>query len=214
MSITDNVTAVFSSPEIGWVHFQFANRLIAPAAYRSMLDLLKNKRLKCAVKSEIGNRAEYDPSADTIFAGDDGFGGIYHDDKSVLIHEGLHAILDSMAGKDSAGKAAPMKGLADETMGYLAGAIYLVAVKDSSIRDTPDNQPALEAVKAVRAKIDALNAAAGIAKTPPFTFDGIPGANPPLSFGPPDVRALQAAIKQHRFYATTWNDTSQQDGIK
>jgi hypothetical protein len=214
MAVTENITTVFSSPEIGWIHFRFANRLIAPASYRSMLELLKSGRLNGGVNRDLGDRTEYNPSKDTIFAGNEGFGANLFVEKSVLVHEGVHAILDNMAGKDADGKAAPMKVLADETMGYLAGAMYLIVMHDAIVRDTPENKPSLEAVKAVRAKIEALNAAAEKAKTPPFNFDGVPGSNAPLEFTPTDVRALQAAIKQHPWYIKEWDDAAQHDGIK
>ncbi len=57
---------------------------------------------------------------------------MYHDEKSVLVHEAAHAVLDVLfAGRVIKGnrivQASPMRALDDEAIGFLAGAFYLVS---------------------------------------------------------------------------------------
>jgi hypothetical protein len=198
MSLKQNVINALMSAPVRWVNFSFANRMISPICFYMLAGYVNSGRVQCATDSSLSDHAEYDPGTDTIRAADGDYGGTYWDEKSTLIHECAHAILDCIyAGKDMSFKSAPMTVLDDETVGYLAGAIYLIAAGAGT--GGTKGEPDYEAREIARPKITAL-------MKKPWT-----GCET-IAFTNQDVATLQAAIKKHRFYKNTWSSTAKQNG--
>ena len=199
MSLKQNVINALMSPPVRWVNFTFANRMISPMCFYMLAGYVNSGRVQCATDANVTDRAEYDPTTDTIRAADGDYGSTYWDDKSNLIHECAHAILDCIyAGKDMSFKSAPMTVLDDETIGYLAGAIYLIAA--GAATGGTAGEPDYEARQIVRPKLATLMAKSWTGcETMKFTVQ--------------DVATLQAAIKKHRFYKNSWSSTAKQNGM-
>ena len=199
MGLQQNVINALMSPPVRWVNFNFAGRMVSPILYYMMAGYVNSGRVLCKSDSSLTDHAEFDPATDTIRARDGSYGDTYWDEKSNLIHECTHAIFDCIfAGKDVMGKAAPMKVLEDETIAYLAGSIYLIAANAGTGGTV--GQPDYEARQIVRPKVAAL-------MKKPWT-----GCET-MDISAADVTTLEAAIKRHRFYSSSWMNTSKQNGM-
>jgi hypothetical protein len=203
MGLKQNVISAFLSQPVRWVNFTFLNRMISPICYYVAASYVQNGRIKCATDANLTDRATYDPIDDVITARDNSFGETYWDEKSTLIHEGAHAILDCFyAGRDmNSAKVAAMRVVDDETIGYLAGAIYLLASKAGSLNGNEQGQPSYKAMKAAKPKLDALMAKPWSGcETMPFSVL--------------EVKDLQAAIHRHEFYKNEWSNKATHNGLK
>ena len=151
MGLRRNCINTFASAPVRWVNFKFANRMVAPIGFYLLAGHIANDRIKCDTNPRLKNHAEYDPTSNTIFAGHDGFGESYHDEKATLVHEGTHAMLDAFfggrdkkgkpLGRDMNGKRSNMTILDDETIAYLAEAIYLIGAKLSHYNKKATSSP-------------------------------------------------------------------------
>jgi hypothetical protein len=199
MGLQQNVLNALMSPPVRYVNFTFANRMISPICFYMLAGFVNSGRVQCKTNASVAGRAEFDPTNDEIVAEDGSFGDTYWDEKSTLIHECTHAILDCIyAGKDMDGKWSPMTVLDDETIGYLAGSIYLIAA-NAGTGGTP-GAPDYEARQVAKPKVAAL-----LAK--PWT-----GCDT-IAFTAQDVAPIQAAIKKHKFYSSNWSSTAKQNGM-
>src|SRR6476646_2033574 len=99
MSLKQNVINALMSPPVRWVNFTFKKRMISPICFYMMAGFVNSGRVQCETDSKLTDHAEYDPSDDKIRAQDGDYGSNYWDEKSNLIHECTHAILDLCAGK-------------------------------------------------------------------------------------------------------------------
>ena len=152
MGLKQNVMGALLSEPAKWVNFIHENRGIAPITLYHLAVHVHNDNVKTKVDTSIQGRiAYYDPQSNTIIASGHDFGSTYWDEKALLIHESAHAILDGIyAGKDMLGKKAPMRVIDDEIIGYMAGALYLVAANaGGSSKSDPEN----EALKIARSKL-------------------------------------------------------------
>jgi hypothetical protein len=188
MGLKSNVLATLSSPQVKWINFAFANRMLSPVMYRSLYGLVDGGTIKCEVDSNLNDTAMYDPAKNKLVASDGSYGETYFYQKALLIHESSHAILDCCYnGRDmNNDKAAGITVLADETIAYLAQAFYLVA----SNGNMPSNKsaPDYKAVAIVQPRLDA------IMKT------GWTGCDT-IYFTTSDVMSLQTSIKANPAYS-------------
>ena len=105
MGLRRNVINAFVSDPVKWVNFSFMNRMIAPIGFYQLVRDLQSDVVHVEVDSTLKDRAEYDPSSNTIRAIDHSFGETFWDEKAALIHEGAHAMLDRFfVGQDINGK--------------------------------------------------------------------------------------------------------------
>jgi len=201
MGLKENVINTLMSPPMKWVNFKFSNWGIQPFGFCILATYVNDGRIGVKVNHKLTDRATYDPVSNTIFARDHSFGATYWDEKSTLVHESAHAMLDCLyAGKNSEGRSASMRVVDDETIGYLAGAIYLLASGSANISSTSKGDPNNEALKAARPKLNEMKARG---------WDGCYT----MDFSTQDVRNLQAAIKAHAFYKADWNHRAVHNGI-
>jgi hypothetical protein len=196
MKLKDNLISALVSPPVRWVNFMHLNRGIAPIVFYRLAVDVHNGKVKTKVDSSIQGRiAYYDPGSNTVIASSHDFGSTYWDEKALLIHESAHAILDTIyAGKDMYGKKAPMKVVDDEIMGYLAGALYLVAAKAGG---PSQSGPEREALKIARSKLN-----------PDQPWDGCLT----FKFTPSELQPLRAAISSDPMYRSDANRTATHDG--
>jgi hypothetical protein len=198
MDLKSNVLATLASPQVKWINFAFANRMMSPIMYRSLYGLVDGGTVKCEVDSTLNDTAKYDPGNNKLIASDGGYGATYFYQKALLIHESSHAILDCCYnGRDMNNNAAAgITVLADETIAYLAQAFYLVASKGNM----PNNSasPDYKAVAIVEPRLDAI------------MKNGWTGCDT-IYFTTADVVSLQTAIKAHPFYSD-WASTAVHNG--
>ena len=198
MGLKSNVLATLSSPQVNWINFAFANRMMSPIMYRSLYGAVDGGKIKCEVDSNLSDTAKYDATNNKLFASDGSYGESYFYQKALLIHECSHAILDCWYnGRDmNNNKAAAITVLADETIAYLAQAFYLVA----SNGNMPSNStaPDYKAVAIVQPKLDAI------------MKKGWTGCDT-INFTPADVASLQTAIKAEPAYSN-WASTALHNG--
>ena len=182
MGLKSNVLATLSSPQVNWINFAFANRMMSPMMYRSLYGQVDGDKIKCEVDSNLDDTAMYDPANNKLTASDGSYGETYFYQKALLIHESSHAILDCYYnGRDmNNNKASGITVLAEETIAYLAQAFYLVASKGNM----PSNSaaPDYQAVEVVKPKLDAI------------MKNGWTGCDT-IYFTSTDVAGLQTAIK-------------------
>jgi hypothetical protein len=198
MGLKRNIIKALYSEPTRWVNFRFLNRMIAPMGFYHLASLVHTGKIKVNVDGTLTNKALYDPSSNTIIARDHSFGEDQLAEKAILIHEAAHALLDRFfSGHDINGKRSTMRVVDDETIGFLAGAIYAIAANVSGLfaRDKPSN----EAVKIARPKVKASMKRG---------WDGCYT----IDFSPREVFSLQAAIKAHPFYKAECHLPAQHDG--
>ena len=188
MGLKSNVLATLSSPQVNWINFAFANRMMSPMMYRSLYGQVDGDKIKCEVNSSLDDTAMYDPANNKLTASDGSYGETYFYQKALLIHEASHAILDCWYnGRDmNNNKASGITVLAEETIAYLAQAFYLVASKGNM----PSNSaaPDYKAVEIVKPKLDAI------------MKNGWTGCDT-IYFTTTDVASLQSAIKAEPAYS-------------
>ncbi len=196
MGLKDNLINALVSPPVRWVNFMHQNRGIAPIVFHRLAHDVHHNRVKTKVDRSIEGRvAYYDPGSNTIIASSPDFGNTYWDEKALLIHESAHAILDTIyAGKDMHGKKSPMKVVDDEIMGYLAGALYLVAAKAAG---SSKSGPEAAALKIARSKLN-----------PDRAWDGCLT----FQFTATELQPLRAAIASDPMYRSDANHTAHHDG--
>jgi hypothetical protein len=196
MGIKWNIINAIGAPPIMRVGFQFGNTVITPVAFIIVAQLIDKGRINTAVDSQMpaGAEAIYNPSTDTIVAPFDTYGRELWDEKSVLIHESVHAYLDAAGGRITNGQS--MTCLDDETIAYLAGAMYLVAANVY----TSSGKIGTIAIKTVKSKM----AAAPTPKTLSET----------IAFSKQEVKDLQTAISTDPTYSADANSHAQHDGLK
>lgn len=196
MSLKDNLINALVSPPVRWVNFMHQNRGIAPIVFYRLAADVHGGKVKTKVDSGIqGRTAYYDPASNTVIASGHDFGTTYWDEKALLIHESAHAILDTIyAGRDMDGKRSPMKVVDDEIMGYLAGALYLVAAKASG---ASRSGPEREALKIARSRLN-----------PDQPWDGCLT----FKFTPVELQPLRAAIHSDPMYKADADHTAAHDG--
>jgi hypothetical protein len=198
MGLKKNVIEALVSTPVRWINFTFANRMVSPILYYHLASLVDNNTVKCAVDSSLSNTATYNAATNTITASDGSYGETYFDEKALLIHECTHAILDCFYnGRDmNNAKAAGISVLADETIAYIAQAIYILAAKGNM----PNNQakPDYQAVQSIRTKLAAVMA------------KGWSGCDT-IHLTSADVAGLQTAIKKDSLYSD-WAQTAVHNG--
>lgn len=199
MSLKSNVLSTLCMPEMRAVNFMYNGRLISPAGFAIVAVMVNDGRIACSLDANLTDKATYDPLTDTITARDGSYGD-YLDEKSVLVHECTHAMLDAFSGARSEGSgSASMSVLEDETTAYLAGAIFSVETKLTSGATSPHK----EAIEVVKPKL------AEIKKHPQWTTGCVY-----MTFTARDVLPLQAAIRSHRFYSAEHRETAVHNGMK
>ena len=188
VGLKSNVLATLSSPQVKWINFAFANRMLSPVMYRSLYGLVDGGTIKCEVDSNLNDTATYDPASNKLVASDGSYGETYFYQKALLIHESSHAILDCCYnGRDMNNKkAAGITVLADETIAYLAQAFYLVASKGNMPSNTA--APDYKAVAIVQPRLDKI------------MKNGWTGCDT-IYFTTADVMSLQTAIKADPAYS-------------
>jgi hypothetical protein len=198
MGLKSNVLATLSSPQVKWINFAFANRMLSPVMYRSLYGLVDGGTIKCEVDSNLDDTAMYDPTKNALTASDGSYGETYFYQKALLIHESSHAILDCCYnGRDmNNNKAAGITVLADETIAYLAQAFYLVASNGNMPSNTA--APDYKAVAAVQPRLDKI------------MKNGWTGCDT-IYFTAADVMSLQTAIKADPAYSN-WASTAVHNG--
>ncbi|QDU31577.1 hypothetical protein ETAA8_67360 [Anatilimnocola aggregata] len=158
MGLKKNVIEALASSPVKWINFTFANRMVSPIGYYYVASMVDNNTIKCAVDSNLSNTATYNAATNTITASDGSYGETYFDEKALLIHECTHALLDCLYnGRDmNNNKAGGITVLQDETIAYIAQAIYIIAAKGNS----PSNQakPDYQAVESIQSKLEAVMA--------------------------------------------------------
>ena len=70
MGLKSNVLATLSSPQVKWINFAFANRMLSPVMYRSLYGLVDGGTIKCEVDSSLDDTAMYDPANNKLVASD------------------------------------------------------------------------------------------------------------------------------------------------
>ncbi len=156
MSLRRNLISTLYSPPIRWINFDYQNRRISPIGFYLVANQIVANNINTQIDSSWPDRsAKYDPNSNTITANSNDFGGVYHDEKSVLVHEAAHAVLDVLfAGRVIKGnrivQASPMRALDDEAIGFLAGAFYLVS---AGAAGSSQLAPEREALKIARSKL-------------------------------------------------------------
>ncbi len=199
MSLKSNVLSTLCMPELRAVNFMYNGRLIAPISWAFVAVMVNDGRIACGVDAAMTDKATYDPQTDTITARDNSYGE-YLDEKSVLVHECTHALLDVYNGARSEdGGSATMTVLQDETTAYLAGAIFSIETKLTSGAISPQK----EAIAVVKPKLTEIK------KHPQWTTGCVY-----MQFSATDVLPLQAAIRSHRFYSADYRETAVHNGIR
>src|SRR5262245_6291964 len=102
MGLKSNVLATLASPQVKWINFAFANRMMSLICYQPLDGLVDNNTIKCEVDSTLNDIAKYDPGPpNKLVASDGSYGETYFYQKAMLIHECSHAVLDCFyAGRD------------------------------------------------------------------------------------------------------------------
>ena len=77
MGLKSNVLATLSSPQVKWINFAFANRMLSPVMYRSLYGLVDGGTIKCEVDSNLDDTAMYDPTKNALTASDGSYGETY-----------------------------------------------------------------------------------------------------------------------------------------
>lgn len=198
-----NVVNAFVSAPVKWVNFRFMDRMIAPLGFYYLAGLINAGEIKIDIDANISDGAQYDPTNTSTTSGriiirDRSFGENSLAEKATLIHEGAHAILDRFyPGHDINGKKSTIRIVDDETMGYLAGAIYLIAagLSNSAIQGTLN----YEATRIAKPKVEASMQRG---------WDGCLT----MEFTSQEVKALQTKISRHQFYKNDWNQTATHNG--
>lgn len=199
MGLQKNIVETLVSTPVRWINFTFANRLISPMGYYYIASMVSNGTIKCGVDSSLNNVAMYDATNNKIIASDNSYGETYFDEKSLLVHECTHAILDIFYnGRDMNNKAAAsLTVLEDETIAYIAQAIYVVAANGATPGD--DTKPDAHAYKAIRTRVEAL------------MKKGWTGCDT-LAISSSDVAGLQKAIKHHALYKDNYSTVAEHNG--
>ncbi|WP_425615647.1 hypothetical protein NA78x_005577 [Anatilimnocola sp. NA78] len=199
MGLKTNVIETLASSPVRWINFSFANRLVSPIGYYYIGSLVSNNTIKCEVDAALGHTAMYDVTNNKIIASDGSYGERYFDEKSLLIHECTHALLDHFySGRDMNGKAAAaITVLEDETIAYIAQAIYVVAAKGAT--PTDETKADTHAYNAVKEKILAM------------MKKGWTGCDT-LVLTNQDVKDLQSSIKLNPNYSKTYSSAAVHDG--
>jgi hypothetical protein len=198
MGLKANVLKTLASPQVKWINFAFANRMVSPITYQWLYGLVHGDSVTCEVDSSLSDTAKYDPDNNKLIASDGSYGETYFYQKALLIHESSHAILDTCYnGRDmNNNKAAGITVLADETVAYLAQAFYLVASNGNMPDDTA--APDYKAVAIVKPRLDKL------------MKKGWTGSDT-INFTTADVMSLQMAIKADPKYSD-WASTAVHNG--
>jgi hypothetical protein len=199
MGLKSNVLATLASPQVKWINFAFAKRMMSPITYWSLYGLVDNGTIKCEVDSSLNDIAYYDPGPpNRLVASDGSYGETYFYQKALLIHECSHAVLDCYYnGRDmDNNKAQGITVLNDETIAYLAQAFYLVAANGNMPSDS--RKPDYQAVAIVEPKLNAI------------MKKGWTGCDT-IDFTTADVASLQAAIKADPKYSN-WASTAVHNG--
>jgi hypothetical protein len=199
MGLKSNVLATLASPQVKWINFAFAKRMMSLICYQSLYGLVDNGTIACQVDSTLNDIAMYDPGPpNKLVASDGSYGETYFYQKALLIHECSHAILDCYYnGRDmDNNKAAGITVLDDETIAYLAQAFYLVASNGNMPSDS--RLPDYQAVAIVRPRLEAI------------MKKGWTGCDT-IGFTTADVMGLQKAIKLHPEYSN-WASTAVHNG--
>jgi hypothetical protein len=199
MGLRKNVVETLVSTPIKWINFTFANRMISPIGYYYIASMVSNEQIKCEVDAKLQHTAMYNFNKNTITASDGSYGETYFDEKSLLVHECTHAILDIFyKGRDmNGGASAGITVLEDETIAYLAQAMYVVAANgatpnDSSLPDYHASDVVEDNLKAIMKK-------------------GWTGCDT-LHFTTADVTALQTSIKKNALYKSSYSSIAVHNG--
>lgn len=193
MGLRKNIVETLVSTPVRWINFTFANRLISPMGYYYVASMVSNDTIKCAVDSSLSHIAMYDATNNKITASDGSYGETYFDEKSLLVHECTHAILDIFYS----GAAKGITVLEDETIAYLAQAMFVVAAKGAI--PTDNALPDYHAIDVVQARLEAV------------MKKGWTGCDT-IEFTTKDVAAVQTSIKKHKFYKNTHSSIAVHNG--
>jgi hypothetical protein len=198
MGLKSNVLSTLSSPQVKWINFAFANRMLSPVMYRSLYGMVDGNTIKCEVNSALDDTATYDPANNKLVASDGSYGETYFYQKALLIHELSHAVLDCLYnGRDMNNNTATgITVLADETIAYLAQAFYLVASNGNMPKNTA--APDYKAVAIVEPRLSLI------------MKNGWTGCDT-IYFTSADVTSLQTAIKAEPAYSN-WASTAVHNG--
>lgn len=199
MGLKKNIVETLVSTPVKWINFTFANRMISPVGYYYIASMVSNETIKCEVKAGLGNTAMYDPKKNTIFANDGSYGETYFDEKSLLVHECTHAVLDVFYnGRDMNGnKSTGVTVLDDETIAYIAQAMYIVAAKGA--QPTDNSLPDYHAFDVVADRLKAV------------MKNGWTGCDT-IAFTAADVAGLQTSIKKNSMYKNNYSGTALHNG--
>ena len=199
MGLKKNVVETLVSAPVKWINFTFANRMVSPIGYYYVASLVSNGTISCGVNSSLSNTAMYDPNNNKIIASDQSYGETYFDEKALLVHESTHAILDVFySGRDMNNKkSGGITVLQDETIAYLAQAMYIVAARGASPSDK--TIPDYHAYTVVKSRLEAI------------MKNGWTGCDT-IAFTNADVAALQTSIKTNDLYKANFNSISLHNG--
>jgi hypothetical protein len=193
------VVETLVSQPVNWINFTFAGRMISPIGYRYIASMVSNGKITCEVNSSLNNTAMYDPNKNKIIASDQSYGETYFDEKALLVHESTHAILDMFYnGRDmNGGKSGGITVLQDETIAYLAQAMYIVAAKGA----TPSDKtiPDYYAYDVVKSRLEAI------------MKNGWTGCDT-INFTNADVAKLQTSIKNNDLYKSNYTAIALHNG--
>jgi hypothetical protein len=164
---------------IGTMHFIIVSGSITRGIIKCKIDSSKVTRGAAAVyssddKTIYGLRAE----------------GFYADEKQTFVHECAHAVIHLMGFNRA--RETKVKILDNETAGYLAGAMYVVA--SGQMLSNLNNAPASAAYRIASKK--------GIAAGSTVATN----AGSPIEFSDAELAPLLAAIKADPLYRRKWND--------
>ncbi len=192
-ALKQNVMDTLQGGPIAWVNFTASGRVIGTMHYAMLAGAwISPGRVKLVVDPSTirpGAAAEYHGDVKTIFTRTPEIR--YIDEKVTLVHECTHAGCDVIYG-------ARIIDLVDETLAYLAGAIFWVATnaanKGNANTLPTGNGPAGSALNIVTNKN--------------ISFIGTTNAAGPIAFTNTEIAPLQKAIKENPLYRDKWRQSN------
>ena len=134
--LKNTVMKVLTTAEIRWVNIEYViNRALTlninSLSYFAVAAAIAKDRIDCVVDSSLDvTQAFYDASSDELTASNKDYGSEnstdYRLERALLVHEATHAVLDMYKGQS-------LPVIDEETIGYLAQAIYSRATKAPAV---------------------------------------------------------------------------------
>ncbi len=188
--LASNTQGVLKDKATAWISFTLGSITVKGSNYAGIDSFITSGKIKCVVdasKIPGGASAIYDPSTKTIFGAAADLP--YAEEKSTMIHECTHAVLDTMKTSTTV--------LSDETCAYLAQAIFVFAMGVQATFSS--GSIAAEAYNVVKGKN--------------VTMSGTPDPTASIAFSATDVLPLQASIKKSPIYKNAWKGPSNYSGL-